>query len=133
MAATKLHEELAVELDRAVAAGVLVSYEKVSTGQKLVWHVKTDDEALKLDTTGASAFVLGLRAGRRSVRTAHRPNPLRDVIERDGEVRVPLDDPSDPKAVKRQRNALFSAAYTLGFKGRFTVKRDGDALVGRVA
>jgi hypothetical protein len=94
-------------------------------------------DALKLSTAEACLFLAGLKAGGAArpapVRRAGGPrgkNPYRDAIERDGRVEATIPDPGDPASVKRTRDAVFAAAYGLGLKGRFTVARDGDRLVG---
>lgn len=57
-------------------------------------------------------------------------DPIRDAIMRDGEVRVPLEDPDDPQAKKRLVNKVFSRAYSLGLKGQFKVRVEDGLVIG---
>ena len=126
-------DELARQLDQAVQAGALADFKKASTGDKLKWTIVRADGhgTLTLESREVHALLLGIGFGRAAGRAA-KPHPIRDVIVADGRVVVDIDDPNDSTSLKRQRNGLFGHAYALGLKGRFTVKREGDKLIGEV-
>lgn len=129
-------DALRAALDRAVAGAQIKAYDAANpTGNKLTWTVTpaTDDaDTLTFDTPQAEAFVAGLRAPR-----AHRTrtrNPHVEALRKSDSVTVEVPADGD---VKRMRNALFIAAYSLGAKGRFKVSttrnEDGTyTLVGRL-
>lgn len=93
---------------------------------------------LVFSTAEARVFLDGAKAGgaARPVVTrtagARGKNPYRAAIEVAGRVEAIIPDPADPASVKRTRDAVFAAAYGLGYKGRFRVTRVDDVLVGEV-
>lgn len=145
--AKNLNEHLQADLDAAVKSGVLTAWSSANpTGNKLVWTLSLTKDAgeftgQNLETKEAKAFVAGLsvsvsvsgRERRKTPGPVRQPNSLRDAIAKTGRVEYAVPDPSDPAAMKKARNMLFSLGYSLGHKGAFKVTtKDGGVLVGEV-
>lgn len=126
------------------ASPAVAEFSAETVNRKKIWTITLTDPGaeaagdgiLYLETAPARAFAAGLKAGAATARparkagTPRKPNPYVEAIQRDGRVVAPIGDPSNPDEVKRIRNAVFFAAYALGLKGQFTVRRDGDTFVG---
>lgn len=147
MSKSAASQQVEADLGALVERGVVVDYKGENpTGNKLVWLVNLSDAAKaaigEFDTNAMStpevkAFVAGAAAGATGAKVkqarALKPNKLRDAIAKDGRVEYKVKDPSNQGEMKKARNMLFSLAYTLGYKGEFTVKtQEGGVLVGEV-
>lgn len=58
------------------------------------------------------------------------PDTIRDAIIEKGRAEVRLKNPNDKGERKRTMNRVFSRAYTLGLKGKFKVRVEGDLVIG---